>query len=745
MNRLCIITVIFLLVIAGKVSGQILSATVSASNNHNVGSTLTGGYTGAPEAGNHVDYEWFYSPSATSIGTNQTYTIVSGDQGDFIYLTVTERENGTNTFIREFLSAPVKVNSYPIAASLTIIGTLKVNSTLFASYSYSDVDADVEGATEINWYRDTDGTGTTWSTSIGTGRTYVLTNSEMNRLVQFRVKPVALTGTTEGAIVTSPNSAAVTNPPPTATALSIAGTAKAGNTLTANYTYSDSEGDIEGATEINWYRDTDGTGTTWSTSIGTGRTYVLTNSEMNRLVQFRVKPVALTGTTEGAIVTSPNSAAVTNPPPVASVPTISGGLNVGNILTGNYTYSDAEGDIEGNSIYEWLISSNPSGTPSTIIGGATSRTYQLTLADQGQYLIFRVTPVALFGTTNGTPQTSLVSARVNSAPVASSVTITGTAELGATLTGSYSFSDIDGDLQGTSIFEWLRDDVVIPGANTLSYLLGIDDVGTRIKFRVKPVSLTGFPDTGTSVTSSQTAIVTDPTGDLPMAEDLCIGGTRAVGSVISGKYKFTDKFKEQGSEYSWYRGATAIAGATSTSYTLTTADMESEIRFAVRPRNNKGGVGVQTFSAPLAIINPLLASYSVRDPVVALSATPGSGIFYGDGVSGGFFSPEAVGEGGPYTINYLLNISLPTNSCTQNASRSVMVNAVDSYFESFRNFYCSDGGHDTIYVSNVPAGSTSKTFTLTNPSAIVGYLADTAIIIDMGRMRPGNKIGRAHV
>ena len=425
---------------------------------------------------------------------------------------------------------------------------------------------------------------------------------------------------------------------------------------------------------------------------------------------------------------------------MASVPTISGGLNVGNILTGNYTYSDAEGDIEGNSIYEWLISSNPSGTPSTIIGGATSRTYQLTLADQGQYLIFRVTPVALFGTTNGTPQTSLVSARVNSAPVASSVTITGTAELGATLTGSYSFSDIDGDLQGTSIFEWLRDDVVIPGANTLSYLLGIDDVGTRIKFRVKPVSLTGFPDTGTSVTSSQTAIVTDPTGDLPMAEDLCIGGTRAVGSVISGKYKFTDKFKEQGSEYSWYRGATAIAGATSTSYTLTTADMESEIRFAVRPRNNKGGVGVQTFSAPLAIINPLLASYSVRDPVVALSATPGSGIFYGDGVSGGFFSPEAVGEGGPYTINYLLNISLPTNSCTQNASRSVMVNAVDSYFESFRNFYCSDGGHDTIYVSNVPAGSTSKTFTLTNPSAIVGYLADTAIIIDMGRMRPGNRV-----
>jgi hypothetical protein len=739
MKRLGIITVIFLLVTAGRVSGQIESATVSATDNYNVGSILTGGFTGAPEGTNVVDYEWFYSPTATSIGTDQGYTIVAADQGNYIYLTVTERLEGSLVFVRSFSSAPIKVNSYPVAASPTIIGTLKVNSTLYASYSYSDVDADVEGPSVINWYRDADGTGGDWGVSIATGRTFLLTNTEFGKLVRFTVTPVALTGSTDGTTVTSPGSAAVTNPPPTASSLSIAGTVKVGNTLTANYTYSDGEGDVEGASVINWYRDADGTGGDWGVSIATGRTFLLTNTEFGKLVRFTVTPVALTGSTDGTTVTSPGSAAVTNPPPVASVSAITGGLNVGNVLTGNYTYSDAEGDIEGSSIYEWRISPDPTGTPSTEIIGATSRTYQLTLADQGKYLIFKVTPVAQTGTPNGTPQTSLPSARVNSAPVASSVSITGAAELGVILTGSFSYSDIDGDLAGTHLFEWLRDDVVITGANSTTYLLGLNDVGTRIKFRVTPVAQTGYPNTGTAVTSAQTAIVIDPSGDLPKAEDLCISGTRSVGSVLTGKYTFNDKFNEKDSEYAWYHGATPIAGATSISYTLTSDDLESEIRFAVIPKNHKGGVGVRSYSAPLAIINPLLASYSVRDPLVALSATPGSGIFYGDGVSGGFFDPASVGEGGPYVINYLLNISLPTNTCTQSASRSVMVNAVESYFVSFRNFYCSDGGHDTIYVANVPAGATLKTFKITNPAAVVGLLADTAIIIDPGRMRPGNR------
>ncbi|NIA28972.1 MAG: hypothetical protein GWP06_03555, partial [Actinobacteria bacterium] len=51
----------------------------------------------------------------------------------------------------------------------------------------------------------------------------------------------------------------------------------------------------------------------------------------------------------------------------------------------------------------------------------------------------------------------------NTAPTATDVNITGTAEVGQVLTGNYTYNDADGDLEGTSTFRWLRDDVAISG------------------------------------------------------------------------------------------------------------------------------------------------------------------------------------------------------------------------------------------------------------------------------------------
>ena len=50
---------------------------------------------------------------------------------------------------------------------------------------------------------------------------------------------------------------------------------------------------------------------------------------------------------------------------------------VGDSLTGNYTYTDIDGDLEGTSTFKWLRD----GTP---IPGATNKTYTLVAADSGQ-------------------------------------------------------------------------------------------------------------------------------------------------------------------------------------------------------------------------------------------------------------------------------------------------------------------------------------------------------------------------
>ncbi|MHB9126662.1 MAG: DUF4214 domain-containing protein [Candidatus Humimicrobiaceae bacterium] len=99
------------------------------------------------------------------------------------------------------------------------------------------------------------------------------------------------------------------------------------------------------------------------------------------------------------------------------------------------------------------------------------------------------------------------------APTASAVTITGTTQVGQTLTGSYTYYDINGDSEGTSTFRWLASDTAdgtytaITGAIAKTFLLTSDQSGKFIMFEVTPAATTGTLLTGTSAISDATAVV----------------------------------------------------------------------------------------------------------------------------------------------------------------------------------------------------------------------------------------------
>jgi hypothetical protein len=103
----------------------------------------------------------------------------------------------------------------------------------------------------------------------------------------------------------------------------------------------------------------------------------------------------------GAAPTTTGTLVVNNPnvAPVASAVSISGTAEFNQLLTGNYTYSDADGDAEGASTFRWLRN----GT--TVVG--TNQTYTTVSADVGQTLTFEVTPVALTGVSPGVAVTSV--------------------------------------------------------------------------------------------------------------------------------------------------------------------------------------------------------------------------------------------------------------------------------------------------------------------------------------------------
>src|SRR5207249_6622832 len=80
---------------------------------------------------------------------------------------------------------------------------------------------------------------------------------------------------------------------------------------------------------------------------------------------------------------------------------------------------------------------------------------------------------------------------------------TGTPKVGQLLTGHYTYNDVDGDLEGTSTFRWLRDGVAIGGATASTDTVGLADLTHTLTFEVTPVAATGASaGNGTRLNSS---------------------------------------------------------------------------------------------------------------------------------------------------------------------------------------------------------------------------------------------------
>jgi uncharacterized repeat protein (TIGR01451 family) len=476
---------------AGVASGM---PTDVAPGAHTVSEFNQPGYTAGPFGGDCA------ADGSVSIGfgENKTCTITNDDQPP--------------------------IDRQPEASNVSISGIPQVGQVLTGNYTYADVDGDLEGASTFRWLRD----GA--PIAGATNRDYALVVEDAGALIRFEVTPVAETGASPGPAATSEAVGPVTvNPdpdpipePPTASNVSISGIPQVGQVLTGNYTYADLEGDFEGASIFRWLRD--------GTPIAgaTDRAYALVVEDVGALIHFNVTPVAQTGPSPGSEATSPPVGPVTSrpdmpTPPTASNVSISGIPQVGEVLTGNYTYADLEGDFEGASTFRWLRNGIP-------IAGATARAYALVVADVGALIRFEVTPVALSGPSPGPAATSPPVGPIIDAtdpptpPTASNVSISGIPQVGGVLTGSYTYADLEGDLEGASTFRWLRNGTPITGATDRTYALVAADEGALIRFEVTPVARSG-PSPGLAARSAPVGPVT-----LPPTPPEPAGGLRPVAT-----------------------------------------------------------------------------------------------------------------------------------------------------------------------------------------------------------------------
>ena len=207
--------------------------------------------------------------------------------------------------------------------------------------------------------------------------------------------------------------------------------------------------------------------------------------------------------------------------PVASSVYISGANTIGSTLTGNYSYTDNEGDLEGTSTFRWWRADTASQIGIALIGGATAQTYDLTTSDYNKYIFFEVVPVALTGNTPGlSVKSSGFQVETNSAPIAIDLIITTPSEnyeVFEIWTGGYDFIDSDGDSEGTSLYYWQKDDdgsgdtkILVGNALTFYPSSITSYVGKYLRFGIKPVAVTGV--NGTTIYWGGWQIVNESSG-----------------------------------------------------------------------------------------------------------------------------------------------------------------------------------------------------------------------------------------
>ena len=189
----------------------------------------------------------------------------------------------------------------------------------------------------------------------------------------------------------------------------------------------------------------------------------------------------------------------------------------------------------------------------------------------------------------------------DNSPATGAPTISGTAQVGETLTADTSgIADTDGLSTVQYEYQWLADDADISGATNATYTLGAEDEGKAIKVQVSFTDDAGNEETLTSAnTATVEARANSPATGLP-----AISGTAQVGETLTANTSGVadvDGLSNVQYEYQWLANDSDISGATNATYTLAAADEGKAVKVQVSFTDDAGNDETLT-SEPTAVV-----------------------------------------------------------------------------------------------------------------------------------------------
>ena len=187
-------------------------------------------------------------------------------------------------------------------------------------------------------------------------------------------------------------------------------------------------------------------------------------------------------------------------------------------------------------------------------------------------------------------------------PATGTPTISGTAQVGETLTADTSdIADANGLSNVQYEYQWLADDSDISGATNATYTLAAADEGKAIKVQV---SFTDDVDNEETLTSEATDAVAAAQTNSPATGAPTIAGTAQVGQTLTADTSGiadADGLANATFSYQWLADDTDIAGATGLTYTLTDSEESKAIKVEVSFTDDADNAETLTSAATAAV------------------------------------------------------------------------------------------------------------------------------------------------
>ena len=335
--------------------------------------------------------------------------------------------------------------------------------------------------------------------------------------------------------------------------------------------------------------------------------------------------------------------------PATGLPTISGTAQVGETLTPDTSgVADEDGLSNVQYEYQWLADDSD-------ISGATNTTYTPVAADEGKAIRVQVSFTDDAGnaeTLTSEATDAVAAAPTPNTPATGAPTITGTAQVGETLTADTSgIADADGLGNVQYEHQWLAGDAEIVGATGSTYTVVDADEGKAIKVEVIFTDDAGNDE---SLTSGATdAAAAAPQTNSPATGAPIISGTVQVEETLTANTSGiadSDGLGNVQYEYQWLADDSDISGAINATYTPVAADEGKAVKVRVTFTDDEGNDESLTSAATDAVAarpNSLATGAPTINGTVqvgeALTADT-SGLADADGLTNATFSYPVAGR-----------------------------------------------------------------------------------------------------